>query len=57
MRIILTPEISKLYDEVKPYYDKNFHLIANAPEDIKKKDAIIKAYNEKELKKASEFNR
>ena len=57
MRVALTPEISKLYDEVKPYYDETFHLIASAPEEIKKKEAIIKAYNEKELNKASIFNR
>lgn len=57
MRVVMTPEISRLYNEVKPYYDETYHLIPNAPEEIKRKEAIIKAYNEREIKKAAMYNR
>lgn len=57
MRILMTEEIARLYDEVFPYYDEAFHLAADAPDDIKQKDAIIAAYNEQEYKKAELYNR
>lgn len=57
MRILMTKEIARLYDEVFPYYDETFHLAADAPDDIKQKDAIIAAYNEQEYKKAELYNR
>ena len=44
MRIAMTPDIAELYSEVEPYYDQSFHLISNAPEDIKKKEKIIQVF-------------
>lgn len=57
MRIIMTPEIAKLYDDVKPYYDETFHLVANAPSEIKEKEAIIQAYMDAEEAKSERMNR
>lgn len=57
MRVLMTPEIAKMHDEVKPYLDDKFQLSKNAPEDIKRKNAIIDAYMEAEYKKAEKFNR
>ena len=57
MRVLMTPEVAKIHDEVKPYLDDKFQLSKNAPEDIKRKNAIIDAYMEAEYKKAEKFNR
>lgn len=57
MRVLMTPEIAKLHDEVKPYFDDKFQLVPDAPEDIKKKNAIIDAYIEAEYQKNEKMNR
>jgi len=57
MRVLMTPEIAKLHDEVKPYLDDKFQLAPDAPEDIKKKNAIIDAYIEAEYQKNEKMNR
>jgi hypothetical protein len=57
MRIIMTPDIAKLHDEVEPYYDENYCLSPNAPEDIKQKEAIIQAYMDEEQAKSEKLNR
>ena len=51
MRVLMTPEIAKLYDEVKPYLDEHFDLVPDAPADIKAKNAMIDAYMDAEEKK------
>ena len=57
MRVLMTPEMAKLHDEVKPYLDDKLQLVPDAPEDIKKKNAIIDAYIEAEYQKNEKMNR
>ena len=56
MRTMMTPEIAKLYREVEPYYDNTFHLISNAPKEIKEKEKIIQAYFDLEEAKEKRLN-
>ncbi len=57
MRVLMTPNIAKLYDEVKSYYDETFHLVADAPKEIKEKEAIIQSYIDLEEAKSEKMNR
>lgn len=57
MRVLMTPEIAKLYDEVKPYYDETFHLVEDAPNEIKEKEAIIQSYMDLEETKSEKMNK
>ncbi|HRR78381.1 MAG TPA: hypothetical protein P5191_16505 [Ruminococcus sp.] len=57
MRVLMTPEIAKLYDEVKPYLDEHYDLVPDAPEDIKAKNAMIDAYMDAEYQKNEKMNR
>lgn len=56
MRTGMTPEIAKLYREVEPYYDNSFHLISNAPDEIKKKEKIIQDFFDSEEAKERKFD-
>lgn len=37
MRLIMTEEMQKLWNEIKPYYDSSYNLCTDTPDDIRQK--------------------
>lgn len=52
MRLMMTEEMQKLWNEIKPYYDSSYNIRDDAPYEIKQKNKKLDDLRKKQWEEA-----